>query len=667
VVDLNFFPNNPSYTYYWFTEDPKVNPSATGVTGNPYKNFGKDPDRELERFYVRVHNGSDWVDDKVYPVNVFLVPDSLVWTGGAGNNDWNNPANWTRLYTPLHPHSEAAPYRIPGACTQVKIPAGKTNYPVLGSQASAPTVYGEYLCNRIWFDFGGETSRTDTLTYSEAFVDVTLNSNQWYLFSSPLKNFYPGDFYVNTPNPYNDGYFIEPMFLEVANPQTGLRTSSAQWTGSFNNPDIPLTAGKGVAVWVDKRNTWYDNHDPVTFRFPKSDPFYYYYTDYGQQLDERTPDLTRTRKNRFVYEGAIDANGIVTWQINDVKKDTMILIGNPFMAHLDFEKFAALNSAQIEDEYKFAYGVTSTGTETSPSGSEGMVREFLTRRRDGAGYLNIEPYSDGSSLSSYIAPMQAFVIRPKNNGVLTLKADIKDTGVKAGASFRSAQDDSPERTLRINATRGNHTSQALLLQRENASHNYVPTEDSRKLFPGSDTVSVMVYTRSSDNYALDINAIGNLSQETPIGIRTSKQGDILLKFSGMESFDNGTVIYLHDRLSDLPPVNLTQTNEYSFKKLDSDLYLENRFFLTFSGGTDIRETPAADVVLQYLPDRTVHITTDNGSPLGQIQITDIQGKSIISQNVKESAYSFHSPSPGVYIVRVTNRTGTRVEKLGIKN
>jgi hypothetical protein len=657
---LYFYPQNSPHIYYWYNENPNQNPLANSFYQGDAYPFTKKANQGMERFYVKVHDGNDWLNNEIYDVNVFLVPDSLVWTGAA-DNSWNNPDNWNNPDGSQGSScAECAAYQIPGACTNVEIPGKKNRYPELTSQASPPTVYADYLSNRIHFGFGGEVKRTDSLQYREAFIDLTLNSNQWYLFSPPLRNFYTGDFYVRTPNPFLDGNFIEPMFFEANNPQTGTRTSNARWTGSFNNPDIELGVGRGVAVWVDSIGTEYNQHFPVTFRFPKSDPFYYFYTNYGLQLNERTGDLEREKKNRFIYEDSIDA-GIVTWRIPGVTAGQSILIGNPFLAHLNFEAFADSNSTQIDAQYKLAYGV---------AGTDGKVREFVTRMKDAGGYINTDAYGGGfDELTSYIAPMQAFIVTSRVNGTLTLRAFMKDTEVNLAQPFtlRSARESRPERTLGISAIRGNHASHALLLQRANASRNYVSSEDSHKLFLDNDSVSVMVYTRSADGYALDVNTVGELNQGVSIGIRSTQPGEIRLKFNGITDFGNNTAIYLHDMLTGLS-VKLSEGSEHVFNKEDNELYLENRFFLTFSEVTGIQEmSPGSEIVIRQLSEGKVRIASDNGFPLGKLQITNIQGKVIISQEVKESFYTFRVPAPGIYLVRVSNSTGTKVRKLGIRN
>ncbi|MDR2057936.1 MAG: DUF4115 domain-containing protein, partial [Dysgonamonadaceae bacterium] len=100
-----------------------------------------------------------------------------------------------------------------------------------------------------------------------------------------------------------------------------------------------------------------------------------------------------------------------------------------------------------------------------------------------------------------------------------------------------------------------------------------------------------------------------------------------------------------------------------------ELYIENRFFLTFSGQADIPPANAArsNIIVQRLAPQTVRIASDSGSPLGRLQITDVQGKVIISREVKESSYTFRAPAPGVYIVRVGNSAGVRLRNLVIKN
>jgi hypothetical protein len=615
------------FTGGWYSDSNLDNQIVAGAEyshNNPVAGESKD-------YYIKATFAS--TEYGKIKVTVKTPPDILYWTGSIDSN-WNNPANWS-----VNSTAEDNPKGfLPALCTEIQLPGNSNFYPSLTDSAG---------CGLIDFKHGAVLGRQDLLHYDSAKIELKLNANQWYMFSPPLRNMYTGDFYVDYPNPYEDGYFIEPMLFSMENPQTGTQNATGIWTGRFNNPDYELQTGRGIAVWVDEDGTGYGDHSPATFRFPKSDPFYYLYA-YGMPI-ERTSDLIRDFKGRFIYESSIDANGIVTWTIPEVSIGEAILIGNPFLASLNFEAFADLNSGDIESGYKLAYGL----------GADGLISDFFPywKGLDGA-------YAGESGLNAYIPPMQSFIVVSKRAGSLTLKADIRETSAgETEKKLRSAQERLSERSLWIIADREQAVSKALLLHRAGASGNYLPSEDSYKLFT-NDSTSVRVYTRSSDGYALDINSFGDPGERIPVGVRTNLPGEIRLQFSGMESFGDGTAIYLHDKRTG-ESIDLSETDEYVFEKVDNELYLENRFFLTFAGQTGIQPAGAAqsNIVIRRLPDRTLRIASDNGSPLGRIQMTGIQGKVMVSREVKESSYTFRAPTTGVYIIHVSNRAGIHTRKL----
>ena len=74
-----------------------------------------------------------------YKIDDYTCPPTATWLGTANDNNWNNAANWDIN-------------NIPGKCTYVTIPAGKTSYPVLTAAMNAK-------CGTIYFEFGGEVDR----------------------------------------------------------------------------------------------------------------------------------------------------------------------------------------------------------------------------------------------------------------------------------------------------------------------------------------------------------------------------------------------------------------------------------------------------------------------------------------------------------------------------
>jgi hypothetical protein len=485
------------------------------------------------------------------------------------------------------------------------------------------------------------------------------------MLSAPLQNLYTGDFYEKSPNPFTDGFdnnglFIEPMFFNVVNPQTG--TFSSEWTGRFNNADYLLQAGQGLALWAGDTSPDYTHHQPVTFSFPKSDTEYKYYYTNGTETGSVTPQLPRENKNLFIYEDHIDVNGLVSLTASPTVAGDPVLVGNPFMAHIPFADFYAENSTLIDNEYRLAWGISS---------EDGRVNTFYIYKNVGGYYVSTNPDPEDNLIrSNYIPPMQSFIVK-SNNGLtpselasFELKADITKTVTRPGENLRSGTTSVPT-MLEITAGRnGQDMSKNLLIYMDNASQAYVPAEDSYTLFSQNSLTPVFVYTRSSDGYALDINTIGSFDRSIPLCVRTSQKGDIHLKFAGMERFDN-TKIFLHDTKTGVV-TDLSENAEYLFDKDEDDLYVENRLYLTFNNiFTDIRSEKFFAVSVQNLQNQSIRIVSNNGSPLGKIQITDVHGRVLETKEVQSSSYVFHAKVTGVYLIRITNSEKSEVKKVVI--
>jgi hypothetical protein len=580
--------------------------------------------------------------------------DSLIWTGVV-DADWNNAANWKNSVNV----SDAT--TIPDACTSVLIPAGLATYPnlALGSTTYVPVDRPAADCRLIYFEHGAEVVRTDSLHYRYASVNLTINGNQWYLFSAPLKNLYTGDIYVNDPNPFIDGYSVEPMLLNVVNPETGLAnttTTGYKWTGSFNTPDYEMKAGQGFALWIDETGTDYDENNATLFRFPKNDLKYYYYNEGTGRLVDSTAVLNRTYSQRFIYENdpLTDPSRFdpVTGNVNletgaqSIEDGKPLLTGNPFMAHLNFQKFLDSNP-NLYDEYKLAYGLST---------ANGMVNSFSTYKKSGGVWYTTDPADTEYDLTAapLIAPMQAFVVIPKGSLSHPLRANIKDTESLPGNVLRSGNALSETSRLSILAVRGEEKSKALLLLAQNASIEYNPEEDSQQLFSESSLKPVLLYTRSKDGYALDVNAIGNQGENIPLCVRTSVNGEISFRFEGMETFGSQVQIYLLDTKTG-ESFNLSQRNSYSFVKDNDNMYLEDRFYLSFQMPTGLNAKETASISVTTLSAGGIHIISGDGSPLKNVRIFDMQGKCLLNEEHPSGfSYTYKTALPGMYIIQAAN-------------
>ncbi|MDR0798288.1 MAG: FG-GAP-like repeat-containing protein [Dysgonamonadaceae bacterium] len=679
---IQALPNNSSYTYYWYTTDPSVGSPTPVYTGNPcpVTQIGT---TAAETRYLKIDNGI-FMLPQVWTGKSYLIPDTLVWNGSADNN-YNNATNWTYPGT-ISYSGDAATYKFPGSCTNVTIVSpgsmSSIRYPNLDSSITeyTPMKASDAACNNIHFLGGSEIARTDSLHYVKAYVDLGVTANRWYMISAPLQNMYTGDYYVTNPNPITDGFIYDPMFFNRPNPQTS-QTATYAWTGRFNTSDISLAAGQGMAIWYNKIGTEYTNHDAVTVHFPKNDTRYYYYRLNGTIDPNKAPTgtLTRTNRHRFIYE-PLAASGNVTLATSACPAANQpLLAGNPFMAHLDMNTFLTANNTQIWQGYKLASGV---------GGSDGVMNNFVSYLKVGETWYNTDPTTALTS-APRVAPMQSVILVSKVANP-TVVANIKQTVTSTLASemLRSAgvSEDPVIHSLQIMASRGEELSKAIVLYRTDADNTYNPDEDSYQLFLDKESAiaanqeaydngefacpecmdePLVVYTRSSDGYALDINSIGSLDEVVPLAIRTSLTGEITLAFEGFNDFDRRKVL-LHDTKAPAV-IDLTMQSSYTFDKNENDTYLEGRFYLSFYNAPTGFTTPEQGNVTVNGSNRSIEIVSKDGSPLRTVKITDAQGRTLINEvHLSTAAIRYPVTTSGIYIVKVSDDRGSIVRKIVVR-
>ena len=589
-----------------------------------------------------------------------VVPPLLYWnwtSGKPSDNNWNNPANWLlEDGTPAN--------AVPKLCTVVHIPGEmeKNFYPSLDSLNTVRNHrHGDPECDSIYFHFGGEVKETHRLTYTGAHVEMKLNSNQWYMLSAPLNNTYSGDFYIDNHNPIFDvttpaypggrGLKVYMEHFDIANYQTGAPRIPYNWNNAFNTNDIEIQPGQGFAVFANPRYSTFSDQTALngkTFWFPKNDPVHYYHDGAGNELYPGGA-LSRTKSHRFIYEDIIDETGFVPLNHSSLSEGQMVLVGNPFMAQLNFDAFVtdANNSSLIYDEYKIAYGVNT--------GADGKKNDFSTYKRIGGEWYTSDPQN--VITSNYIAPMQSFIVHAKP-GVLSsdkLKANIVKHTATAPTVINntlrsSKQGQTDKELLYVTATHGTQKNHAVLVHWSEGTKNFRPEEDSRKLFDEKSAATVLVYLLSKDGIALDINTTDDLTEAVPIGIRTSKTGEITLSFSGMENFSNHNIYLIDAALGQ--SINLSDENEYKFTKGGTENYIEDRFFISFSTApTGIINQKENQIAVLNPYQGTIQVISKEA--LGPIEIFDTYGRRLIKEdNINDTQYSYQASIPGIYIVRV---------------
>lgn len=388
--------------------------------------------------------------------------------------DWNNPENWVLLRDGKFYAANA----VPAPCTRVHIvrtpykDGDKLHAPApdLSKEVTLRDKYGDPVCSEIIFHSGGEVYNIPLLTYERAMIrynfgvdptspgyDATThgtdgtksqsdlriytsaqdyasdsrlyNRDKLYLMATPLYDLYAGD-YSFSASPYTyqlsfkavptgqglvagfDMNFSDPSPLQsvsLAQNNNSIALIVARDAQGFNltNSSV-ITQSRGILElpYFDRSDIasrfYHHQYDATTgvSRFQyfdgKNKRFRRYYSDAERSAnayrfifeDPTTHAIPSFTAGRKLYELEVDFGSPAQ----------EVMVGNPFMSTIDLEEFLRVNQRCLEP-----YARTIEGTVTAYEPELKVDGQVQTFHRGAAGAPN-----------RYVAPLQAFIIKPKS-------------------------------------------------------------------------------------------------------------------------------------------------------------------------------------------------------------------------------------------------------------
>lgn len=649
------------YSYRWYAQKTDVTPLPTAGSDNKM-NVTKN-NAPVQYLFVETYRKGDFVRpitsirDTIF---IYKTPPTLVWTGEDKTGDWHNFKNWSNPEDIFNKYPRA---NIPRACTNVIIPDGISIYPGL---SALTTNYADYVnpeCDTITIHHGGEVTLPTRLHYQKAKVDINMSVNRWYMFSPPLKDFNTGDIYVNDPNPYLDDAIMSVRRFGLKNPQNGY--VSAGWSGKFNKPTVTFNAGEGLAIWVNDGNTTPAARTKYLFEYPKYDTQYHIYGTSAGDIWGTYPVASRVNANRFIFDGLPNASGNFTVSTlddngNGLPAKKLWLVGNPFMAHLDFNKFYQANQTKIKNYYRIM--------------TDGGVYEF---------------YNQGANtLPQYIAPMQSFIIEVADgvaspvssltfNGSMTLNVPGETNKIRSASDGSTITQKGRLSIALTDDTFKNHYSQIFVVAENGASNAYVGSEDVTLLLNTYTDFTIepsVLFTRSTDDQYLSVNRVNaqGLDQlDIPIGIRSVKDNQKLnFLIQGQPTFVDNLDLKLYDKLEDKHYDLKNGATWYSFTNETAKDFLIDRFVIQIgtrkaSGIED--NVVDGDQSISIITDKKSYNIVSSEALLKSIQVFDLQGRTVSStESINSSTYTGSISQEGVYVIKITTDNNTVSRKVIIK-
>ena len=308
-------------------------------------------------------------------------------------------------------------------------------------------------------------------------------------------------------------------------------------------------------------------------------------------------------------------------------------LGNPYQSYFDFDKFAYENRA--------LWG----GTQTNAS--------YIILNKDGYTYYAYSGSDNQitTSANRYLHPHQGFMIVATNSGTATFTNDMRNT--TATTPFREDHINYPLVNLIVTEEDGNRDITTIELGRPEAGGAF--KQYDMHLGKGC------IYTHYEDaDYAIAFTLPG-LSE---IGIRFETDEDATYTLTW--DMENGEFHYLHliDNLTGID-IDCLTTTEYRFKAKASDYKSRFKIVFEYTGVEENEDGPSTGSgTFAFIMGNELVV---NGE--GYFQMFDLAGRLVMTETMSGTQTTAVLPDvpTGVYVIRLTNKKGTRVQKMVIEN
>lgn len=544
---------------------------------------------------------------------------------------------------------------------EVADPTQNIQYDLMAFESGSPLKTERYrvsLLNQIHFEPGAEMLHAEYLLYNKAWVDYQLTGRRWYTLASPLKAVVAGDFYTDSstgtegseyfkdiefnttdnnrfkPSVYQRGWKGSAT-LQTLNSGTKDVAISGNWSALYNYVAEAYTPGTGFSLKVQ------DVTGNATFRLPKADDSYTYYSYDGQTSGNFT-DVSRLEGSENV-SGRLQSDQLfirktdltnaeegadITITLSETAHGGYYLVGNPFMAHLDMSAF--FNNDVNGSVLQKKYWLVTDGNQTAAVGTEGS-------------WVTV----DGNSTPT-VAPLQSFFVQKVDNATsdqITFTQDMQtlgDGGTNDGLRSTNAL------TITATTTDG-RTSRAAVAYDMAASADYEASEDA-ELFLDSNLGDVpMVYTVAG-TMATSINRTSEL-YNIPLGVYGSKQEMVTLSFGGLNQFSSATLYDAQEQ---------TETPLREGKTVSVPAGTSGRYFLR-AGTPTGNEVIARNAFLVYSVGGGKVMVTSSNTPLKDIRVYTMGGaqvRSIQASGMQQEIYL----NRGIYLITVSDQDGLQETK-----
>lgn len=640
-----------------------------------------------------------------FPIDMKVVPEYLVWQGGATSN-WNNDANWKRADKSAlkkadgdsYPTNEAnttengfvpmlfsnvvmprdskaelymAGYAEGGAIgaedtdtkdnwqnnsrpSYMELPTENIQYDLMAYEKDGALTTQRYrvnICRDIHFEPGVQMLHAEQLLYNKAWTDVEITPGQWTAVSTPLQGVVAGDWYAPTATGRQETEYFKDITF---NNNDYNRLNPAVYQRSWSTGAKIVENDNGTTP-VSFDTEWSSAYNDASVPYVAGGGFsikgvtsnsslLFRFPKADASYDVSTGTLSRTNAGKLLVTGLLDRSDPLKYNPKADVEATLIPSADGKYLMVGNPFMAPL------DVQAFVAANSNVLAQKYWISSEDLTTAAVTYDESN------KTWSENTSL---IAPYSVFYVEAKTPSTATAGVEVKFTADMQKFETTSTGEGSQTVSLKITAEDAEGSSSAAVRYAASASNGF-GMEDAQMIsgLTGNAGNVPQVYTVAG-NTAVSVNQLKD-AQRIPLGVTAADGSVVTLTFSGVAAVKDAA-------LYDAELQSETPLHEGYQLTVNGSSY--GRYFLigkgsgTTTGISDVG-TDGNVSVSSILP-RQIVVTSD--AELRSVSVWSVSG-ALLKKATLNGDYTctLNNVDSDVVVVRTETANGTQMTKLRVR-
>lgn len=636
-----------------------------------------------------------------FPIDMKVVPEYLVWQGGATSN-WNNDANWKRAdakdlkntdgtYTDnaenttdkgfvpmlfsnvIMPKDSKAELYIAGfgdggngwvntsRPDYMELPTENIQYDLMAYEKDGALTTQRYrvnICRDIHFEPGSQMLHAEQLLYNKAWTDVEITPGQWTAVSTPLQGIVAGDWYAPTATGKQETEYFKDITFN---------------TTDYNrlNPAVYQRSWSTGAKIVENDN----GTTPVSFATEWSSAYNDAYVPYVagggfsiQGILNQGQQPSSTDKLLFRFPKADTSYKVSTGTLSRTNAGKLLVTGLLDRSDpLDYdpkENVTATLTPSADGKYLMVGNPFMAPLDVQAfvaANNDVLAQKYWIGDMSEANAVAYDSETGWSDKTSLIAPYSVFYVQVAETATPDEKGNFKVKFTADMQKFATSSTDagSQAASLKITAEDAEGSSSAAVRYAASASNDF-GMEDAQMIsgLTGNADNAPQVYTVAG-NTAVSVNQLKD-AQRIPLGVSAADGSVVTLTFSGVAAVKDAA-------LYDAELQSETPLHEGYQLTVNGSSY--GRYFLIGKGSgttTGISDVETGDnVSVSSILPRQIVVTSD--AELRSVSVWSVSG-ALLKKATLNGDYTctLNNVDSDVVVVRTETANGTQMTKLRVR-